>query len=136
MTPPVKSPQTFSKHERLSSTKLITALFKNGKSMVVAPFRMLYMQAALSSPSPVQVAFSVPTKLWPLAVDRNRIKRQMREVYRKNKQHVYNALSGKNEQYALFVIYNSKVKPVTADFDVKLIKLMSEWSGTIAAKNE
>ena len=45
-----------------------------------------------ASASQAQIAFSVPVKSFRRAVDRNRLKRQMREVYRKNKQELYSFL--------------------------------------------
>jgi ribonuclease P protein component len=97
---------TFRKNEILSGRKVMNELFAKGKIINVSPFRVVWMLAELSSP--VQVAFSVPVKNFRQAVDRNRIKRQMREIYRKNKP-VVSASEGKNQkQCALIIIYNGK----------------------------
>ena len=88
--------------------------------MVVSPFRLIWMQATLSSASPAQVAFSVPVKNFRLAVDRNRIKRQMREIYRKNKASIYSVLQKEKKQCALMIIFTSKTKIPFTEVENKL----------------
>ncbi len=102
---------SFRKNERLASRKLLGELFEKGRSFVIAPFRVSYLQADLPSASPVQVAFSVPVKNFRLATDRNRIKRQMREVYRKNKFSVYALLENQKRQFAVMIVFTGKMKP-------------------------
>ena len=116
----VKQRFTFSKNERLSGHKIMAELFAKGNSMVVSPFRLIWMQATLSSASPAQVAFSVPVKNFRLAVDRNRIKRQMREIYRKNKASIYSVLQKEKKQCALMIIFTSKTKIPFTEVENKL----------------
>lgn len=111
---------TFSKNERLSGRRVITALFEKGKSISVPPFRLVWMVTPLRSTSPAQIAFSVPVKNFRLAVDRNRIKRQMREVYRKNKSSMYSLLKNGERQCALMVIYTGKTKLPFTEVENKL----------------
>jgi len=101
---------TFNKNERLSSRKIISALFEKGKVVTVFPFRLNWMVTSLSSGSPAQIAFSVPVKNFRHAVDRNRIKRQMREVYRKNKSSLYALLKDHQIQCAVMVVFIGKSK--------------------------
>src|ERR1043166_5370213 len=111
---------TFKKNERLAGHKIMVELFAKGKSINVPPFKLVWMQAGLRSSSPAQIAFSVPVKNFRLAVDRNRIKRQMREVYRKNKALVYSILEDKKMQCALMIIYTGKTKLPFTDIENKL----------------
>ena len=79
---------TFRKRERMVSNLLIEALFDNGKSRSVSafPLRAVYHTTELREGSaPVQVLISVPKKRFRHAVDRNRVKRQIREVWRHHK---------------------------------------------------
>lgn len=75
--------RTFRKSERLCSKKVIDALFAGGnKSFSAFPLRVVYMER----PEPVsQVLVSVSKRHFKHAVDRNRVKRQIREAYRLNK---------------------------------------------------
>ena len=75
--------RTFRKIERLCSKKVIDALFTGGnKSFSAFPLRVVYMER--SEPG-AQVLISVSKRRFKHAVDRNRIKRQIREAYRLNK---------------------------------------------------
>ncbi len=97
---------TFQKGERLKSRKVIGALFKEGKSFVQYPLRVIYMPVKEPrSEFPAQFTVSVPRKKFPLAAVRNRIRRQMREAWRLNKHQFYRALKGEEQQYAIMVIY-------------------------------
>ena len=79
---------TLKKEERLCSLKLIDRLFKGSgsRSMSAFPLRMVY--AVIDSDSTaegVQMLVSVPKRHFKRAVKRNRVKRQVREAYRKHK---------------------------------------------------
>ena len=83
-----KPSSTFSKQERIVSTKLIETLFGKGdsRSAVAYPLRAVYLQEEPSEGgAPVQILISVPKKRFKHAVDRNRVKRQIREAYRHHK---------------------------------------------------
>ena len=87
--------ETFHKEERIVSRKQIEMLFGGGASQSLAafPLRVVYMTQALpTGEAPVQILVSVPKKHFKHAVDRNRVKRQVREAYRLNKAILYDAL--------------------------------------------
>ena len=77
---------TFRKEERLSKEKHIQELFDKGSSFYLFPFKVFI----LPNPDPAfpvhQVLISVSKKLFPRAVDRNLIKRRIRESYRLQKE--------------------------------------------------
>ncbi|MRG46861.1 ribonuclease P protein component [Chitinophaga sp. SYP-B3965] len=88
---------------------MIETLFRKGKAFSIFPYRVIYMPAKLTSDKyPVQAGFSVSSRKFPHAVDRNRIKRLGRECYRLQKQELYDALQGKSSQLAVFFIYTDK----------------------------
>lgn len=80
---------TFRKQERIVSTRLIEMLFGKGDSQSLAafPLRTVFLQITRQEKcAPVQILISVPKKRFKHAVDRNRVKRQIREAYRHHKQ--------------------------------------------------
>ncbi|WP_081965489.1 ribonuclease P protein component [Porphyromonas macacae] len=97
---PDKSPNTLTKAERLYLRDEIKDLFSNGKSFITYPLRVVY----LLSDTPLQgvrcrIMVAVPKKRFKRAVKRNRIKRLIRESYRKNK-HSWIAYLENNNKFA------------------------------------
>ena len=79
---------TFPKKERICSKIIIDKLFSGGNTaMTVFPLRAIFMTEKLNEEdnTPVQVIISVSKRRMHRAVDRNRLKRQIREAYRLNK---------------------------------------------------
>jgi ribonuclease P protein component len=101
--------QTFTKTERLKSHSIIQRIFKReGQSFAVYPIRVIWLETPLETAFPVQVAFSVPKRQFKKAVDRNRIKRLMREAYRLNKSKFYASVAAQEKQIAVLFIYTNK----------------------------
>ena len=72
---------TFTKQERLCSSTLIDRLFSEGNRQIsVFPVRLVWLMA--DDIDGIQVLISAPKRNFHHAVDRNRIKRQIREFYR------------------------------------------------------
>lgn len=91
----------FRKTERLCSKKLVDKLFGGGNSSVaVYPLRAVFMTTEKTS-VPVSILISVPKRRFHHAVDRNRMKRQVREAYRKNKHILWDALEGTSDGVAI-----------------------------------
>lgn len=114
---------------------MIETLFREGKAFSVFPYRVIFMPARLTTEKyPVQAGFSVSSRRFPHAVDRNRIKRLGRECYRLEKQALYDTLGSRAAQMAVFFIYTDKK---IADFTTlrhkfsvileKLVKESNKW---------
>lgn len=92
----------FSKNERLASKKIIERLFRHGNQISFNSFT-LFWTPNHNLAQRIEILISVPKKKVAKAVNRNYIKRIMRECYRKNKDDIYGLLS-KNIHLAL--VYN------------------------------
>src|SRR3712207_1426166 len=87
---PIGNALTLAKEERICSRTLIDRLFMGGKSksLTAFPLRAVYLVQETDEPQALQMQMmvSVPKRCFKRAVKRNRVKRQVREAYRKNKQ--------------------------------------------------
>ena len=97
---------TFNKEEKLKSRKLISQLFQEGKNISFPPLRLKYLEKPISI-NPAAVAVVVPKRVIKKAVDRNLLKRRMRESYRLFKPEFYELLNKSGRQVNLMVIYQS-----------------------------
>lgn len=122
---------TFSKNERLCSKILIDRLIETGKSFNHSPYRITWLPIAESS-APIKVVISIPKRSFKKAVDRNRLKRQTREIYRKQKQKVYDVLGEKN--ILVMIVYTAKAKIEFNELELKLKEAMERLSKTVAEK--
>ena len=124
---------TLGKKERLKSRKLIGRLFEEGTSIKNFPYRLVYIVTEKSS---IQSSFSVPKRNFKKAVDRNRIKRLIKEAYRLEKENVFKEL---NFHYALMITYLGKKEPIFFDAQKKireLLKLFVETQTQTQTQNE
>ena len=98
---------TLRKPERLNRKKVIEKMFAGGaRSFSVFPLRVVYLPVE-ELDAPVSILVSVSKRHFKRAVKRNRVKRQIREAYRMNKQELLNVLAGKQSRLAVAFIYLS-----------------------------
>ncbi len=109
---------TFKKHERIVHKKIIEELFKKGSSSHSYPFLLKFLPA--SDAEYHQVLISVSKKHFKRAVDRNLIKRRIREIYRKNKDHIYPS----EQKLYIAILYIGKEIFPYSQMERKLIKLI------------
>jgi ribonuclease P protein component len=111
---------SFRKDEILRKKKLIDRLFAEGTSFFVYPFKIFWLTTPLESQFPAQILISVGKRAFKHAVDRNRIKRQIREIYRQHKHHLYDHLEKKQHQGVIAIIYTANVHLATDDLEIKI----------------
>lgn len=98
---------TLSKSERLNKKKIIDKMFSGGaRSFSVFPLRVVYLPEE-ELEEPVAILVSVSKRRFKRAVKRNRVKRQIREAYRKNKYTLLKVLQEKEKKLAVAFIYLS-----------------------------
>ncbi len=114
---------TFGTAEKLKSRKQIERLFVEGNSLKEFPLRIRFLKLS-ESVIPVKAAFSVPKRNFKLAVKRIRIKRLLRESYRKNKHCLFEELKG---EYIVMFLYTDRVEWKQEDLDKKMISLLNKF---------
>ncbi len=101
--------QNLPKSERLSGIIPIGKLFTDGNSFIVFPLRVVFRQSDTPEDTPVRILAGVSKKRHKKATDRNRIKRQIKEAYRLNKETIVNYFSTKKQciHIAFFYVADS-----------------------------
>ena len=104
---------SFSKKERLKNKLQIDSLFSEGERFFEYPFNAIWRLDS-NSDSTLKMAVSVPKKKIPNATDRNKIKRLVREAFRKNKAILHQPLEAKKVKLHLMLVYSqSNIMPMT-----------------------
>ncbi len=99
---------SFKKEERLCNKRLIEQLFQKGSSFHLYPFRFAFLPSKEIT-VPAQVLIAVPKKRFKRAVDRNLLKRRIREGYRILKQeYLYTLLDHRQENVLFSIQYIGK----------------------------
>jgi len=101
---------TYSKQEKLKSRKALNQLFTKGRSFLCFPVKIFYMPVTTGTMA-IQAGVGVSSKHFKKAVDRNRIKRLLRETYRLNKQPLTTVLNGQQKHLHIFLLYIGKELP-------------------------
>ncbi|MCF6295399.1 MAG: ribonuclease P protein component [Flavobacteriaceae bacterium] len=115
---------SFSKKEKLKSKKLIEQLFAEGKSVSAYPLRLIFMETAFIEDVKLKVGVSVSKRNFKKAVDRNRIKRLLRESYRLQKHLYFNNIT---TQYAFMILYIGNDKPIYKHLETKMKLLFEQF---------
>jgi ribonuclease P protein component len=112
------------KSERLKSRKQIDQVFKTGKKITLFPFRLLYYTEPENGI--IKAGFTVSSKNFPRAVDRNRIKRLSREAYRLQKNELQTQVLKNDSCLHLFFIFTGKEVPGYEEISVPLKKILDK----------
>lgn len=118
---------TLGKNERAFGNTLTTQLFEGGhsKSMAMYPVRMVYMKTDLKEKArKARILISVPKRLLHHAVDRNRVKRQIREAFRKNKHLVNNRIEEIDEDVVIAFIWTDHNLHPSGEIENKIVRLL------------
>ncbi|TPN87829.1 ribonuclease P protein component [Aquimarina algicola] len=114
---------TFNKKEKLKSRKEIGNLFSEGKAVSKYPIKLIYKKTTFEENVTIKAGVSVSKRNFKKAVDRNHIKRLMRESYRKNKYIVINT----THQYTFMFLYLGKEIPEYTFMEHKFKALLQKF---------
>ena len=121
---------TLSKEERICSKKLINELFTgNGRSMTACPLRVVFMKRTIVDDQPrAAMLVSVPKRYFKHAVDRNRVKRQVREAFRRNKSIITQNLTDDHEAVAMAFVWLTDEKFPSSEVENRMVRLLTRIS--------
>jgi ribonuclease P protein component len=120
---------TFKKSERLCSRILMERLFQGeNRSVSAYPIRAIFLPVESSVQEGVSVLVSVPKKRFHDAVDRNRVKRQIREAYRKHKHALVAQMRESDRGLLMAFVYVSDKKESTDYIEKRMMRLLEKAS--------
>ena len=121
---------TLSKEERICSKKLINELFTgNGRSMTAFPLRVVFMKRTIVDDQPrAAMLVSVPKRYFKHAVDRNRVKRQVREAFRRNKSIITQNLTDDHDAVAMALVWLTNEKYPSSEVENRMVRLLTRIS--------
>lgn len=123
----------FRKPDRIVSQKLIDMLFKGTGSLSLAafPVRIVYLVMGRQEDAPpAQVLISVSKRRFKHAVDRNRVKRQIRETYRRHKREVL-AFIPEGKMVAIAFLWMSDKHYPTVEVEKRVTSLLQRMTAAI-----
>jgi ribonuclease P protein component len=112
------STYSYNKTEKLKSRKTLNELFTKGKSFSVSPVKLFY--TITEDDQTIKAGVGVSARNFKKAVDRNRIKRLLRECYRLNKLSLHTTVAAKQKGVSIFFLYVGKELPDYAMLNEKI----------------
>ena len=118
---------TFKKSERLCSRILMDRLFQDDNRSVSAyPIRAVFLPVEPTAQQGVSVLISIPKKRFHDAVDRNRVKRQLREAYRRHKHAITSRMAERGEGLLIAFVYVSPQIESTDYIEKRMVRLLDK----------
>ncbi len=116
---------TFPLKEHLKSKRVIEQVYANGASVTSFPLRAIFVEQPQEEQEPTAaILINVAKKRFRHAVDRNLVKRRIREAYRTSKHPLIEALQSNNKKMAIAIIYIDNKHNSTSFIKKKMAKLL------------
>lgn len=125
---------TFKKAEHLTGKTAIENLFRQGNSFLIYPFRVFFNITEKGGEPPVRLLIGVSKKNFKHAVDRNRVKRLVREGYRKNKHILFSLLEAKGFHLHVGFIYLKNDIDTAGGIENTIIAALKKFETKLAEK--
>lgn len=132
----MKKQYTLHKAERLTNKSDISDLFSGGAAITKFPLRLIFKSNEEPANSPMKTAFAVPKRSFKHAVDRNLLKRRMREAFRLNKLEVYDTLSQRNEGLNVLLIYMGKQEFAYSKIEKAMVAILAKLNQQIIGETQ
>ena len=117
---------SFPLKEHLKSKSIIDRLYANGASVTAYPLRAVFIEVAAEEQEPAAcILISVAKKRFRHAVDRNLVKRRIREAYRLSKHPFVESLNEDGKKMAVAILYIDTKHNSTEFIKKKMCKLLA-----------
>lgn len=131
---------TFRKAEKLCKIKSIDRLFSKGDSFIAYPLRVVYFIGdeweGERASSHATILVSVSKKKFKRAVERNRVKRLVREAYRLNKSQLVDVARSENKQIEIAFLYLKSELPIYEEIEKAMLKALSVLTDKLQESKE
>lgn len=115
---------SFCKEERLCSKKSISRLLVEGSKYYQSPFSVKWVEMSETEKYSIQLLTVVPKRYFKKAVDRNKIKRFIKETFRRHKEILSVSLKEKNKNIALMLMYNVRKIETYQEIETKITLIL------------
>jgi len=122
---------TFCKEERLCNKRHIFLLQKEAQVFFQYPFTVKWMEVPSTADSSVRMLTAVPKRNFKKAVDRNAIKRLIKEAYRLNKEIVVNSAGEHNKNIIMMLLYSGKKIVVFKEVETKIVLILQQIADSL-----
>ena len=131
----MKTGYTFSKRERLCGTMQVDRLFAEGDRRIAAfPIRLVWLLT--DDNEGIRILVSAPKRLFKHAVDRNRIKRQIREFYRTSSAPLKEVVESRHKGLLLAFLFTDSKLWETQQLNLRLDSALSKLVAELSNKSE
>ncbi len=109
----------------MKSKNVIDSLYANGASVTAFPLRAVFLEQPATQEATATILISVAKRRFRHAVDRNLLKRRMREAYRTGKHRFIDTLENNSKKMAVAIMYIDTKPSSTEYLKKKMDKLLN-----------
>ncbi len=111
-------------------------MYRHGRVVKAYPFVARYKAVDHEESAPLRLAISVPKRKVKLAVDRNRIKRRVREAYRTQKNELCDLLRSSNQHWHVLLIFVGSPDVSQKIVNEKISSILARFCEEVVNKHE